>query len=426
MTGLEPPVSGFARLVRSRRGRPLRALQHRAFAVLWSSYLVTQVGFWVSQLGLQWLVTEETDADAFQLGLLMFFSLLPLLLVTPIGGMVADRVERKRVVVASQLGVAVAATALGVVVIAGATMLAVVYLFAFVLGTALAMNTPAAQAVLANAVPVGDLPSAISLQAMGGNFARVAGPSLAAPVLARWGAGPAFLVYAGAALFTAWSIGRISIPRVELRTDEQGVVARIRRGFEHARERPPALMVLFLVGVSAVFGSSYIALLPLFAKEVLDDADVFPVLVVATAVGAVLGAFLVGYREGPTTVTVAALQVVALGASLGLLGLSGGLVPSLALATVTGACNFAALSTLNSMIQHVVDEDKRGRVMSLFVVCWGGLFPIGGLLVGTTADVAGLRSAYVGFAAVCVAIASIVAVRARLVAAPPPPALDAG
>jgi MFS family permease len=189
-----------------------RALRHSSFRVIWASFLVSQAGFWVSNVSLQLLVVHLSGGNAFQQGLLSFFNFIPNLLLTPIGGLVADRYDRRVVVVAAQFCVAAFAALLGIMAITGLTSLYLIYALAFGLGSAQAMGGPAGSAIVANAVPKGDLPSAVSLQSVGLNLARVVGPAVAVPIVLFGGAQAAFGIYSLLAFITATMLTRVRLP----------------------------------------------------------------------------------------------------------------------------------------------------------------------------------------------------------------------
>jgi MFS family permease len=412
------PASGvvrhsiWGRFLRSNRGRPLRALQHPAYTVLWLSFLVGQLGFWVSNIALQWVVATMTGSDAFMLGLLWFFMLIPLLILSPFAGVFADRASRKAIVVGSQAGIAVLAAALSALTFLSILNPPILFALAFGVGCALALNAPASQAIVANAVPVQDLPSAISLQSVGMNMSRVAGPALAAPVLLAWGAGPAFAIYALTASLTAVALSRIRISPTPVDRSGESTLFRLRAGLRHARERKPAGVLLTMVATIAVFGASYSALLPVFAYEVLGRGDAaFTMLVIVTGAGAAAGALWTGYRETQPRMVTATMQMLLLGITLIAFALSPLYELSLVLATLAGALNFASMTTLNTMLQYVVDEQMRGRVMSLYVLCWGGLIPIGVLLLGALARLLGTPVTVAAFGGVCALVALGLTVR---------------
>jgi MFS family permease len=405
----------WGRLLRSRRGRPLRALQHRAYTVLWLSFLVGQLGFWVSNIALQWVVADMTGSDPFMLGLLWFFMLIPLLLLSPVAGVVADRVNRKLIVVTSQATIATLAAALSLLTYLDVLSPPSLFALAFGVGCALALNGPANQAIVANAVPMRDLPSAISLQSIGMNMSRVAGPALAAPVLLAWGAAPAFGVYAVTASITAVALARIRIAPTPVDTSTESLWTRLQAGLRHTRERKPASTMLLMVGTIAIFGASYSALLPVFAYELLERGDeAFTALVIVTGAGAAVGSLWTGYRDSQPRMVIATTQMLLLGLSLVAFAVTTYWPLSLALAGIAGLLNFASMTTLNAMLQHVVDDQMRGRVMSLYVLCWGGLIPIGVLLLGAVASVVGTTLAVAGFGGVCAAAAVVLTVRYTL------------
>ena len=174
----------WARLVQSPRGRGFRALQHHEFRTVWSTFVVGQLGFWISFISLQALMARLTDSDGGWLGLLFFTNFIPTLLFTPVAGVVADRVERKRILLVGYVLLCGLMSGLAALALTDNVSPLVLLPFAFGTGTIFSFNAPASQSIVANSVPPVDLPSAVSLQAVGANASRVVGPTLAAPVLA--------------------------------------------------------------------------------------------------------------------------------------------------------------------------------------------------------------------------------------------------
>ncbi len=390
---------------------PLRGLRHRPFRVLWSTNFVTQVGFWMANVALQWQVNRLTGGDSLALGLLYFANLIPLLFVTPFAGVAADQLNRRRIVVTGNLAIGGLALLAALLLRAGVGTLLPLLVLAFGLGSLLAFNAPAGQALTANTVPPDDLGSAVSLQSAALNLARIAGPAAATPVLVAWGAAPAFLGYAATSFFTALVVSQITVERQAVGATAP-VLRRLRDGFAHARERRPALTALAMVGVSALFCSSYVALLPIFATDVLHAGDTaFTALVIATGAGAAVGALVSGVRTRPHSIRVLAAVCLALCAAL--VGFSQVTVfgLSLVLAAACGALNFALMTGLNAVLQHAVDDELRGRVMSLYVLAWGGLIPVGALALGGLARWVGPAGAVSGFAVVAAGYAAVLLVR---------------
>jgi MFS family permease len=368
---------------------------------LWLSLLVSQAGFWVSNVSLQLLVVRLSGGNAFEQGLLAFFNFIPNLILSPLGGILADRYDRRLVIVLSQAGIGTVAGLLALAAFTGTISLYVVYGLAFGLGIALAMSGPVGSAIVANAVPTRDLPSAVSLQSVGLNVSRIVGPALAVPIVLFGGPQAAFALYAILAFATAGLLSRISLPSQQRVASQARWWIHLREGFHHVAERPPALTMLSMVAVGGLFASSYGALVPVFSVTILHLSKTgFFAIVVAMGAGAAVGAFLTGFANGVTQVRHTALQMFVLGLVLLAIGLTHNYWIALGLSTVFGALLFALMATLATSLQLLIDDQSRGRVMALYVLCWGGLVPIGGLLLGVLAQVWGAGAALVAFGCV--------------------------
>ncbi|MCY4370207.1 MAG: MFS transporter [bacterium] len=384
----------------------MSAFRHRGFTVLWSSMLLYRLGFWIGSITFQWLVARVTDNSPLMLGLLAFFNLIPMLVMTPIGGVVADRVGRSQIMVVTQFFMAAAAGLLTLLVVLGrADSLFVLFSFAFVFGVVLSFNAPANQAAVANSVPDEDLRSAISLNSIGLNLARIGGPALAAPLILAWGAGASFGLWALVSVIAAIGIWTITLRPYEPEPDTLGVMGRIAQGFDHVRERPPALLALTLVAVVTVFGQSYSAVVAVIAYDTLGAGDrAFTLLVTFTGIGAMLGALAAG--TGRLSLSLPRLTMWAVGYSVvqAAFGMSRTLWLSLVLIAVVGGLNFFLMTSLNVLLQNLTAESKRGRVMSLFMLAWGGLYPVGGLAVGFVGELITVPNTLVLFAGVLIVL----------------------
>jgi MFS family permease len=221
---------------------------------------------------------------------------------------------------------------------------------------------------------------------VGANLARVVGPVVAAPVIALWNEGVAFAAYGVAALIVASRVRGLPIPPNIPEADHESFFGRVKGGLVHARERPPALAALAMLCVSSLFAGSYLALLPLVAKDVFGRPDDFTTLAAVTGLGSVLGGFSSGLRQTAPSFRAAAGLVTAFGVSLFAFGLAQTWPLALVTVAVVGACYFAAMTTLNTLVQTLCDDNKRGRMMSLFLIGWAGLVPIGGLWQGLSAS----------------------------------------
>ena len=380
----------------------LRAFRHRSFTVLWTGLFLYRSGFWIGLLTFQTMVARLTGNSPWMLGLLSFFSSLPMLVVTPFGGVVADRFDRKMLIVINQTGMGIAAAIISYLVISGrAESVAVVFAFAVVLGVGLAFGIPLNQAAVANSVPPGDLRSAVSINSIGLNLARIGGPALAGPILALWGPGGSFTLWAGVTLVGAVAISRITLRPYEPDPDTLGVVGRIRDGIAYVRERPTLVRALVLASFVTIFGTSYMAVLPVVAYDTLGGTDsTFTIFIMLVGLGAMLGAYFAGSGRLPLNLTTISRGAIVFAVVLALLGMARSFGVAVILVPMVGGLNFFTLTCLTTLVQTLAPEAKRGRVMSLLVLAWGGLYPVGSLAIGALGEMVGTSYALVGFGAV--------------------------
>jgi MFS family permease len=377
-----------------------RAFRHREFRLLFAGFAVNQTGFWISHISLQGLMVALTDNDPFQVGLLFSSLLLPALFLAPVAGVAADRFDRKRILVLCNLAVAVLAAGLAVLTAAGGAAPVGLVIIGFGLGATFAFAGPASNAIAANAVDTDDLASAVALQSATNNLTRVAGPLLAAPLVATGHFGVSFTAFSVAATVSAVLVSRMRVGAAPPDGHGGSVLERIRSGFVHARERPPALAALVTAGSLALFGVAHIAMLPVYAEEVLGRTELFAWIVATTAFGAMVGALMTG-REARPTLQRAALRLVVYGIALGVFASTHSIVVAFAAQLVVGYCYFAVMTGLQTLLQQLVDDSQRGRVMSLFQVAWGGITPLGTLVLGVVASAAGVVVALQGAALGC-------------------------
>lgn len=378
-------------------------LRNGSFRLLWASSLAIQVGYWFVTITFQWLLPHSTDSDGILLGLLFFCTFIPFLLFSLPAGALADNRDRRTILVTSQI----AATALAVTCLVLSATRAmppiVVLCLGFIGGCIVVVVSPANQALTANVVPQHNLADAISLQSVALNVARISGPTLAGPILLAAGATAAFAVYALTSILALLMLSRIRGTRAASRTSAEPMLKRVRHGFEHARARRPTLRVLAIVAIASVFGCAFQAQLPVLGARVAADGDTaFLVLVVAAGVGSLIGVTAVARLDRlPTSGSIAA-GLTALGGCVAAMGSVRSFPLMIALLVVAGAAIFWVMTCANIVIQHLVDDDQRGRVMSLYFLCWGGLLPFGGLGLGSSMSLMGSPAAFAAFGAIAV------------------------
>jgi MFS family permease len=368
----------------------LRALSVRPFRLLWVSTTLTATGFWFSTVALQVHVAHIRGTDPFALGLLYFVNLIPLLLFSPFAGVLIDRRNRQRIVVNTTRLLALLATT-GAVLLELDHELAypVVLALGFLLGTVLSTQGPTVQTLVNNSVPPSYLNSAISLNSIGNNVARIIGPAIAGPLLALSGPSASMAAYAVVAATASTLLRWLRVPngvtvtRTPLTRGRFATGRHMAAGFRHVAERPPAGLALAMVAMTAAFGGSYVSMLPVLALKVYRGGpSTLSLLLMSSGVGAVFGAIGTGRRTEVSKISWIALRMLCLG--LAVAGLATVRTATLAvpLCVAAGALNLTIMTSLNVLIQRLIDDALRGRVVSLFVVAWGGFLPVGALLLG--------------------------------------------
>lgn len=361
--------------------------------MIFTAFLIQQIGFWMSHVTLQGLV-EERAADGDNLAVTWLFVALfsPQLVVGPFAGVIADRVDRRRVVVTCYSAAALTAAGLALLtILSDAPPLWAVYLLALTLGSTFSFIGPSAGALTVNAVTPDDVPSAISTQAAVQNVTRVAGPILAAAIIASGRFEIGFTGFAVATTIAAVLMSRVRVPARDIVADDLGVFGRIKVGFLHARERRPALLGVTTVAVASMLGVAHTALIPSFTSEVLGEPEGrFGLIVASTGIGAIVGALTVGYSKTEPSIARGAAALAAYGVCLGGFALSDTLWLAIAFQVVLGFFYFGTMTTIQTLVQQVVADEMRGRVMSLFGIAWGGLVWVGTLILGLAADERGL------------------------------------
>lgn len=365
---------------------PFRALRFRQFRLLFAASSIGDIGYWISFIAIQSEMADLTDKSPSWLGVLFFANFIPMLLFAPVAGVVADRVDRKWLLVTIRSTIAVLGLVMAFLIFSDLATPGVLVIMAFLLGTTYGFLGPTQSAAVANTVPSDDLLSAVSMASAGNNLCRIAGPALAAPVLAVWGTAWAFVVYSASSALVALLLVPIHLAATLDEVGDDGMWKRWIAGLRHARERPPAIGALLTMSVFSIFGAAQVALYPVFASDVFHrPTHEFTTIVVASGVGAVAGAFGNGLRRNVPRLRSALGWLV--GFAIATLGFA--LAPSWNVALIctvfVGFCYFSMTTALNTLLQHLADDDKRGRMMSLFVVTWGGLVPIGAIWMGAVA-----------------------------------------
>jgi MFS family permease len=366
------------------RFKTLRPFKHRDFTLFWSGALVSNIGTWLQNVALAWLVLEITDS-AFWVSMVTFVQFIPTLLFGLFGGLMADRLDRRRVLLVTQPIAMGLASALAVVTLTGHASVATVLPIIGLAGITMAFNAPAFQAIIPDLVPSRLILDAVALNSTQFSVARVLGPALGGLILWKAGAGWAFVVNAATFLAVIGAIWAIRSARPDPPTSA-GARA-LFGGVRHARGTPAVAGLLVTTALVSIFGAPVIALLSVMARDELGlGPGGYGLLFAVFSVGAVAGALLTGAtvrRFGMQWAT--AGGVASLSALIALFGASRTAALSSIVLAGIGAVYTMVVSATNSGLQSAVPARKRGRVMSLYMMAWGGLFPVGALAAGIVA-----------------------------------------
>ena len=365
-----------------------RALRHRDFRLFFIGQGISLTGTWMQQVAMSWLVYRLTGS-AFTLGAIAFASQFPTFLLAPIAGVVADRYRRHRIVVTTQTLALVEASILAVLVLTGTVQVWHIIALSAVLGIVNAFDIPARQSLFVKLVDgPDDLANAIALNSSMFNMARLTGPAVAGVLIGVVGEGPVFAINAASYIAVLVSLFRMSEARAEQPEPQSRALSHMREGFRYAFGFPPIRAILTLLALTSVLGMPYVVLLPVFASDVLGGGpQTLGFLMSAAGLGALSGALYLASRpsvRGLSRVIVIAITVF----SLGLIAFSASRSQplSIALLLITDFGMMVLTASINTVLQTIVDEDKRGRVMSLYAMAFMGMAPFGSLLAGTLAS----------------------------------------
>ncbi|MGH7581214.1 MAG: MFS transporter, partial [Gemmatimonadales bacterium] len=391
------------------------ALRHRDFRLFLSGQLVSQCGTWVQTVAQGWLVLQLTDS-AFAVGLVTALGSLPILLLTLYGGVVADRVDKRRTVLLLQSLMLLEALTLAVLTHQGWITVHLVMALAAFYGLLSAFEVPARQAMVTEIVGKADLMNAIALNSSAFNVARVIGPSIAGALIATVGLAACF--YLNAASYLAVIVGLV-LMRVERPAIPSKVraIGALKEGFGYIFGNSwPRALVTIIAGFS-VFGYSFLPMMPVFARDALGlDADGYGAIVSAVGLGAAVGAIGMAATGGRTRggkmviVSFAVFGVLLAGAAY-----APGFWSALILFTAAG-CLMAMNGILaNTMLQLQAPDELRGRVMGFYSFVVLGMAPLGAFQAGWVSEHFGVRASYALGGLACVALAGLVgyAVRAE-------------
>ena len=381
VTGVEaPPERG------SRWQVAGRALRHRNFQLFFSGQLISLIGTWMQSVAQSWLVYRLTGS-ALLLGSVGFASQVPVFVFAPLGGIAADRFNRRQIVIATQTAAMLLAAILAALTLFHKVQVWHVFVLASLLGIVNAFDIPGRQSFLVDMVGKEDLMNAIALNSSMFNGARVIGPAIAGILVARIGEGWCF--FANAVSYIAVIIGLLLMRVISpVRAAMASPLEHMMEGFRFVNQTAPIRALLLLLGLVSLVGMPYVVLMPIFADQILHGgARGLGILMGATGVGALLGALTLAFREGVKGLgRWVAWCCAGFGASLVIFALSRTFWVSVILLLPVGYCMMLQMACSNTLIQVMVPDALRGRVMAVYSMMFMGMAPIGALFGGALAE----------------------------------------
>jgi len=384
--GENQPSTGRPKPRPGRLPATLRALRHRNFQLFFGGQMISLIGTWMQIVAESWLVYRLTGSPLL-LGAAGFASQFPVFLVAPVGGIVADRFSRQRVVVATQVSSMILAFTFAALTLTGVVRVWHIFVLAALLGVVNAFDIPARQSFLVDMVGKEDLMNAIALNSSMFNGARIVGPAIAVILVAKIGEGWCFFSNAVSyiAVITGLLLMRVENPT---RLASSGpALNHLKEGLRFARHTTPVRAILLLLGLVSLVAMPYTVLMPVFADRILHGgARGLGILMGATGVGALLGALTLATRAGVRGLgRWVAFSCGGFGIGLVLFAFSRIFWLSAVLLVPVGYCMMLQMSSSNTLIQAMVPDDLRGRVMALYTMMFMGMAPFGSLFAGALA-----------------------------------------
>jgi MFS family permease len=382
-----------------------RALNHPNYRLYFAGQGISLIGTWMQRIALSWLI-YRLGGSVMLLGVIGFISDLPAFFLSPFAGVLADRWDRRIMAIVIQVLAMLQAFILALLVLLKVIKVWHIAVLSGFLGLVTAFDITTRQAFVMDVVQDKNvLGNAIALNSSMVNSARLIGPSVAGVLIAAMGEGPCFLV--NAVSYLAGIIAFVLIktkPRTVAERPEQ-VLEKLREGFHYAMESAPISSVLLLLALVSLMGMPYQVLMPVFAKDILQGGPhTLGFLVAASGIGALGGALYLASRNGINGFEkIIPMAALLFGCGLIAFALSREFVVSTAIMLFTGCGMIVQMAASNTLIQTIVDDDKRGRIMSFYTMAFRGMIPFGSLLTGVLADKVGAPGALIIGGVSCIA-----------------------
>ena len=368
-----------------------RSLKYRNFRLFFGGQTISLIGTWIQRIAMPWLVYDLSDSVVL-LGLVGFAGQIPTFLLASFAGVIVDRHNRYRILIATQILAMLQALTLATLVFLGMIQIWHILLLSVVLGLINAFDSPARQSFMIEMVEKkADLGNAIALNSSMVNSARLLGPSIAGILISITGEATCFLINGLSYFVVIFSLLQMKIKPRKLIKQNTKVLFELKEGFKYTFGFKPIKYIILLLALVSLMGMPYVVLMPVFAKEILHGGShTFGFLMGASGLGALSGAlYLASRRNAAGLEKLIPFSAAVFGAGLILLALSRVFWLAIVVMIGTGAGMMLVMASSNTVIQTVIDDSKRGRVMSFYAMSFMGTAPFGSLFAGSLAKVIG-------------------------------------
>jgi MFS family permease len=381
-----------------------RAMGHRNYRLYFYGQSVSLVGTWMQQMAISWLMYRITNSP-FMLGLVGFLGQIPTLIFTPFAGVFADKYNRHRILMVTQAFEMIQAFILAALIMSGTVSVGSIIALTVFLGVVVAFDAPARHAFVADMVyNKEDMSNAIALNSLTFNAARLIGPAIAGILVAMIGEGMCFLINGVSYLAVIFALLSMKMPPRAVKKEHKPIMREFKEGLSYTLGHPVIRSVMMLTALISLVGMSYVVLMPVFARDILGgDASTLGFLMGASGLGALLGALYLASRKSVKGLKKVVLYTTNLfGLSLIAFSFSRTLWLSMAILVFTGFSMIAQMASNNTVLQTIVQDNMRGRVMSIFMAAFMGMVPFGCLLAGSLAAWVGAKATLLIFGILCI------------------------
>ena len=374
-----------------KQGGNWRSFRHHNYRMLFPANTVSNIGSWAQRVAQDWLVLELTNNNGTYLGLVTAVQFAPVLFLSLHGGVLADRLDKRKVLIATNCAGGATSIGLGLLVINDAVALWHVFALAGVLGIATAIDAPVRQAFSSELVGAEDLPNAVSLNSANFNAGRLVGPAISGFLIAAFGTGPSFLINGASYFFVIFALVKIDVTTLFHQNQERSM-GNIREAIAYVRARPDIYVVMIMVFALSTFGLNFQIFNALMATQEfgLGPAS-FGLMGTFVAIGSLSGAIGSARLERLRTTRFVIIGGVFFSISIMALSLLPNYTTYIFWLPICGLTALTTLVSANSLVQTSIDQAIRGRVMGLYLFIFMGGAPFGSPLIGLAADYIGIR-----------------------------------